>query len=223
MNRPESRGIGWPGSPDLVLVPAGAWLVGSADDPGAAPARRVRLPAFRVATAPVTNAEWNRFVETTGRPALPFAADERLGLPDRPAVGVSWLDAVAYLEWLSAETGLACRLPNEAEREVAARGGLEDLPWPWGAESPERVPRLADIACADRPHVPGPACANAWGLACMADNVHEWCHDWHAPGRRASRGGSWRHAVPFTRVFARSSLPPDRRYADYGLRVFADA
>ena len=73
----------------------------------------------------------------------------------------------------------------------------------------------------------------------MADNVHEWCSDWYdrswyerspsaAPTgpqsgqRRASRGGSWRHRVKFTRVSARSSLSPSYRYNDYGFRVYAD-
>lgn len=37
--------------------------------------------------------------------------------------------------------------------------------------------------------------------------------------RRTSRGGSWRHRIPFTPCAARSSVPPDRTYADYGFRV----
>ena len=74
----------------------------------------------------------------------------------------------------------------------------------------------------------------------MADNVHEWCSDWYARDyyvdsprmdprgpadgtRRASRGGSWRHRIKFTRVSARSSLSPNYRYNDYGFRVYADA
>jgi formylglycine-generating enzyme required for sulfatase activity len=74
----------------------------------------------------------------------------------------------------------------------------------------------------------------------MAENVHEWCSDWYdanyygqSPAvsprgpdtgvRRASRGGAWRHSVKFTRLTARSSLPPDYRYNDYGFRVYADA
>ena len=42
-------------------------------------------------------------------------------------------------------------------------------------------------------------------------------------GKAASRGGSWRHAVRFTRVTARASLSPERRYNDFGFRLYADA
>jgi formylglycine-generating enzyme required for sulfatase activity len=88
--------------------------------------------------------------------------------------------------------------------------------------------------------MPLPECANGYGLFCMAENVHEWCSDWYsatyyaqaprespvgpAQGvRRASRGGSWRHREKVTRINARSSIPPEFRYSDYGFRVYADA
>ena len=70
----------------------------------------------------------------------------------------------------------------------------------------------------------------------MSENVHEWCADYYdynyyrysparnPPGpssgqRRASRGGSWRHRIKFSRCAARSSLPPSFKYADYGFRI----
>ena len=75
-----------------------------------------------------------------------------------------------------------------------------------------------------------------FGLYGIAANVHEWCADWHdrgyyavSPGvnpqgpasgvRRASRGGSWRHAVTISRSAARSKIDPSFRYTDYGFRT----
>ena len=40
--------------------------------------------------------------------------------------------------------------------------------------------------------------------------------------RRVSRGGSWRHQIPFSRCAARSSISPAFQYADYGLRIACD-
>jgi formylglycine-generating enzyme required for sulfatase activity len=40
--------------------------------------------------------------------------------------------------------------------------------------------------------------------------------------RRSSRGGSWRHRQRWSPPSARSSLPPDLRYADYGFRVLRE-
>ena len=37
--------------------------------------------------------------------------------------------------------------------------------------------------------------------------------------RRVSRGGAWRHAIKVSRCSARSSIPPEYRYNDYGFRV----
>jgi sulfatase modifying factor 1 len=227
--------------PDLVLIPGGSFVMG--DDRGRAderPAHGVTLAPFRVAPRPVSNAEYACFVAVSGHEPAPFLDDPRFAEPEQPAAGISWFDAVAYCEWLSSVTGTRFRLPTEAEREMAARGGIEGADWPWGDELPERRPDLDAVINGDRPHVPLAACANAFGLLCMADNVHEWCLDWYAsdyyerspsespPGpatgrRRASRGGSWRHMVKFNRTAARSSLNPAYRYNDYGFRIYADA
>ena len=40
--------------------------------------------------------------------------------------------------------------------------------------------------------------------------------------RKASRGGSWRHQIKVARCSARSSIPPEFQYADYGFRVACD-
>jgi sulfatase modifying factor 1 len=195
------------------------------------------LRPFWAASRPVSNSEYSAFTTATGYPVPPFMGDERFSQPDQPVIGVSWHDALAYCDWLQSVTGTAFRLPTEAEREYAARGGLAEATWPWGQEPPEERICLQELARLERPHIPTPACSNAYGLMCMGDNVHEWCADWYVPSyersleqqppehasptqRRASRGGSWRHQIKFSRVSARSSLNPSFRYNDYGFRVY---
>lgn len=206
--------------------------------PDEQPVHRVEIAPFRVAVAPVTNAEFEPFL-ATGHEAPRFWDDGRFNASDQPVVGVSWFDAVAYCEWLAAETGVPYRLPAEPEREYASLGGLEDSDWPWPGERWQDNPVAETIAAADRPHPPALECANGYGLRCMAENVHEWCLDWYHPGaygdpgagerepaeraRKVSRGGSWRHSVKFTRLKARASLAPERRYNDFGFRLYAGA
>ena len=151
-------------------------------------------------------------------------------------VGVSWFDAAAYCEWLSAQTEARYRLPTEAEREKAARGGDEGRRYPWGDELPEWMEPAGRGDPHECPDPVGQDPPNGYGLHNMGDLVHEWCADWYDPAfyarsprrdpigaseglRRASRGGSWRHQIKVTRCAARSSLPPDRRFTDYGLRL----
>jgi formylglycine-generating enzyme required for sulfatase activity len=219
----------------MVHIPAGTFLMGKAGSRAdEAPVHEVSVAAFRAAVAPVSNAEYAAFVAATGAERAPFLADERFAEPEKPAVGIDWFQAVAYCEWLSRETSDHHRLPTEAEREYAALGGLSGTDWPWLGERPSFV---GHINSSTAPHIPGPACANGYGLMCMAENVHEWCSDWYSPAyyaesplqdprgpadgvRRASRGGAWRHSYKLTRVNARSSLVPTFRYNDYGFRVY---
>ena len=225
----------------LIFLPGGMFVMGADDRRrDERPAHCVRLAPFEAADQPVSNEQYAEFIERTGAPAPPFWAQSNFQIPGAPVVGVSWHDAVAYCAWLSGELGRRIRLPTEAEREFAARGGLAGANWPAPSDDwPDQSVR-ASVAVAKHPHMPLEACRNGFGLYCMADNVHEWCSDWYdrdfyavSPSdtptgpvsgvRRASRGGSWRHRIKFTRVSARSSLPPDYRYNDYGFRVYADA
>ncbi len=191
------------------------------------PVHRVVIAPFRLCRYQVTNADWAEF--------RPLAVDD----PRKPVTSVSWFDAVEYCEWLSARWGLPVRLPTEAEWEFAARGGVEQRQFPWGDE-----PATSRCYYAGRwltgPEPVGETPANGYGLFDMCENVHEWCSDWYDPRyydyspaenprgpetgrRRASRGGAWRHHIKIARCAARSSIPPEFRYADYGFRVAADA
>ena len=224
-------------APELVTLPGGWFVMGNdAGRPDERPAHRVLLRPFVAAVAPVTNGEYAAYVAATGAAPAPFAAEAQFAAAEQPVVGVSWFEAAAYCEWLSGLSGRSFRLPTEAEREFAARGGLTGLDWPWAGENGEFVKWVNGL---DGPHAPAPDCANPYGLRCMAENVHEWCSDWYdakyyavspeddprgpeSGVRRAARGGSWRHKEKTTRVSARSSIVPGFQYSDFGFRVYGD-
>jgi formylglycine-generating enzyme required for sulfatase activity len=213
-------------------IPEGSFTMGDdAGRPDEQPAHRVFVSAFRLALLPVTNREYASFLDATAHDPPRFWEDEQFNASDQPVVGVSWHDAVAYCEWLSSIAGARYRLPTEAEREKAARGGVEGAAYPWGADAPtDRGGRFPQEA----PRPVGLSAPNGFGLFDMGENVHEWCSDWYAPydpadvrdpqgpstgTRRASRGGAWRHQIKVSRCSARSSLDPGFRYNDYGFRV----
>ena len=221
----------------FVALPGGRFAMGSPERDDEQPEREVTIDAFAVAITPVTNGEYRHFLDASEHEPPRFWDDELFNAPDCPVVGVSWFDANAYCEWLSDLLGRDCRLPTEAEREYAARADA-GTHFPWGNE-PWIEGRFAlGSKGADRPHRVGSTPPNGFGLYHVAENVHEWCSDWYATRydpadvdrprgpaegvRRASRGGSWRHRVKVTRISARSSLSPERRYNDYGMRVYAD-
>ena len=225
----------------FVELPGGTVRMGSTLRADEQPIIEIGVESLSCALTPVTNREWSCFLADTGREPPPFWGDERFSAPAQPVVGVSWEDAVTYCGWLSALLGRRCRLPTEPEREYAARGGAGTL-YPWGDEPWTEGPFARGSRGTDRPLAVGTTEPNGFGLYHMAENVHEWCQDWYdaraysslaasadlrwreaadGSGRRASRGGSWRHHVKVSRVAARSSLSPTAHYNDYGMRVYA--
>ncbi|NDD64337.1 MAG: PEGA domain-containing protein [Acidobacteria bacterium] len=115
-------------NPAMIQVPAGRYWRGS--DRGAVdqrPSGEVILSAFEIAASEVPNYLYKFFIDETGREAPTglrrgwIGRNFQPGQADRPVVYVSWEDATAFCEWLSARTGRRYRLPTEAEWEVAAR------------------------------------------------------------------------------------------------------
>jgi formylglycine-generating enzyme required for sulfatase activity len=225
--------------PECRMIPAGVFLMGSESGQDCErPAHRVRVGEFAMAIYQIRNRDYAPFLESMGRTPPRHWNDPDFNHPDQPVVAVCWFDAVEYCRWLSGMTGASYRLPTEAEWERAARGGREGLDYPWGSGAPEtRIEYQRRWGGEVRGPLPvGRGEPNGYGLFDLCENVHEWCADWFEAGyyavsparnpqgpesgeRRASRGGSWRHHVKVSRCAARSSIPPQLEYADYGFRV----
>jgi formylglycine-generating enzyme required for sulfatase activity len=225
--------------PRMVRIPEGWFLMGSdAGQENERPVHRVWIGAFELGECQVTNAEYARFLAATNHRKPLHSNDPNLSDPAQPVVAPSWFDAVAYCDWLGRATQRHFRLPTEAEWEYAARGGLEQKQFPWGDDPAESLANYAS-RWKTGPEPVGRAERNAYGLCDIGANVHEWCADWFGAdyygvspernpqgpsegARRASRGGSWRHYTKVSRCAARSSIPPEFQYADYGFRVACD-
>ena len=220
------------------MIPEGWFWMGSDNHyRWESPRHHVWLDAFAIAKMSVTRAEYARFLADTGHSEPTGWRDPDFSAGNQPVVGVSWFAAVDYCDWLSKRKNEKYRLPTEAEREKACRGGFADQDYPWGNEPAESFDYFRGAWKGPKPV--GEWHPNGYGLFNMGDNVHEWCSDWYAEDyyaaspernptgpehgtRRVSRGGSWRHQAKVSRAAHRSSLPPVYAYLDYGFRVVRD-
>jgi formylglycine-generating enzyme len=109
------------------------------------------------------------------------------GRERHPVTHVAYEDAVAYAAWADKV------LPNEAQWERAARGGLEGKVFCWGDEFAPRGRMMANTwqgefpwqnLLLDRYERTSPIkqfAANGYGLYDMAGNVWEWTSDFFTP------------------------------------------
>jgi len=184
---------------NFVPVPGGTFRMGSPDgvgDDDEQPQHQVTVDDFWIGQTEVTNAQFRPFIEDGGYEderwwtdagwtwrnennitAPSFWNDETRNGDNQPVVGVSWYEAVAYAHWLSNETGLAVRLPTEAEWERAARGDDGRI-YPWGDQEPHA--QLLNYSGSDIDHTTAvgsyPDGASPYGALDMTGNVYEWTH-----------------------------------------------
>ena len=226
------------GCPEMVVVPAGAYMMGSPEEANEMPIHRVTIgEPLAVGKYEVTFAEWDACVADGGcyghRPD-----DAGWGRGNRPVMNVDWNQAQTYTMWLSEKTGKVYRLLSEAEWEYVARAGSETA-YSWGNEIGRN--RANCGGCGSRwdgkQTAPvGSFGANGFGLHDVHGNVWEWVQDcWNgtyagAPAdgsaweqgdcnARVVRGGSWNIFPWYLRSASRAgTLFVDRDYR-LGFRV----
>jgi formylglycine-generating enzyme required for sulfatase activity len=260
----ESGGQG----PVMVVIPAGRFLMGA---PEGELERRdnerqheAQVAVFAIGKYAVTLGQFKRFVEARGYRTEAEKgdgcyywtgsewkqdADKNWRNPgfaqtdNHPVVGVSWNDAVVYVDWLSEQTDQQYRLPTEAEWEYACRAGTA-TPFYFG----ETI--STDQANYHGDYVYGNGCkgvyrkktvevgqfpANAWGLHDLHGNVWEWTgseydekyegaelrgvSDPKSGGPRVLRGGSWNGGPRRLRSAARDWSDPRDRGTNVGFRL----
>lgn len=182
---------------------------------------------LRDTTPAVEAAPWWR--QTPGVSWLYPTGDETsvLDRPDHPVTHVSQRDAYAYAHWAGA------RLLSEVEWEFAARGGLEQRPYPWGSvREPDGVARMQTFSgkFPDQPDaavgtVAADAFApNGYGLHNMTGNVWEWTSSHFSATQRTFvlRGGSYMCHASYCkryRTSARTSATADTSLGHTGFRI----
>ena len=248
-----------PMCPELVVVPAGRFEMGSTPEEidaldkqhqdfpsykqfgnqftAEGPQHEVRiLKPFAAGKFAVTFDEWAACVADKGCNGYE-PKDEGWGYGRRPVINVSWVDAKAYVSWLSNKTGKEYRLLSEAEREYVARAGTTTPFW-WGSSiSTDQANYNGNYAFGGGPTgeyrkqtVPVDSFqANPWGLYQVHGNLWEWVEDcWHDDYNGAPTDGSAWTTGDCSRRVERGGAPGSfpgwlraaHRFGKFGRTVF---
>ena len=222
---------------DLVLIPAGKFVMGSPDPKHTRerPPHEVTISQpFYLGKYAVTQRQYQQI--SGGNPSNLKDKDTL----DNPVDSLDWNAAQTLCKKVSDQHRVAVRLPTEAEWEYACRAGTTTRYS--SGDSEEDLKRVAwYVAFSDakshHPHPVGQKEPNKFGLYDMHGNVWQWCQDWYGPyaadavidpqgppppakdACRVMRGGSWVTAAPGCRSTSRTGNSPERRDDDVGFRV----
>jgi formylglycine-generating enzyme required for sulfatase activity len=214
----------------VVKIPAGNFLMGSAEGegkPDERPQHQAYVSAFLIDKTEVTWRQFRKFTKATETPLPPAPI---WGTPDDyPVSFILWEEAKGYCEWVGG------RLPTEAEWEKAARG-TDGRKYLWGDEwDPDRCNSISGGP--HRPESAGsfPDCVSPYGVLDMSGSMWEWCADWYGESYysesllrnpkgpisgslRVIRGGGWMSQPLWLRTAYRFRVPTSTRKADHSFR-----
>ena len=223
---------------EFVRIAGGKFMMGSPPNvgyPDERPQQWVTLDSFLLGRRPVTNAQYEQFLNENPDVSKPeYWGDRRFNRAQQPVVGVSWYEAKQFCEWL----GPNVMLPTEAQWEYACRAGAPTR-YSFG-DRPEDLGRFGwyDENSGGQSQPVGQKEPSLFGLYDMHGNVYEWCEDrfsrnyenaQYQPhdglrlkpeggGIRVIRGGSWFSVADFARSACRYGYVPDLRRRSVGLR-----
>ena len=236
-----------PQCPELVVIPAGRFVMGSPkDEPQRmlweGPQHEVRVPAFAMGRFETQFAEWDACLAEGGCSHRPDA--NGWGGGTQPVMNVSWNDVQAYLAWLSRKTAQHYRLPSEAEWEYAARAGTSGRHYLgdcFGSDTANFHAGMPAKGCKAgqfrrRTVAVGSFPPNPFGLHDMHGNVWEWTQDcdnsnyrgaptdgaaWMSGNCRKAivRGAGWHDWGFWLRSAARFGFVREARHPFGGFRV----
>lgn len=219
-----------PHTPEMVVIPAGEFVMGGNGYPDEQPIHRVKVPQFAIGKTMVTQAQWKAVMGNN--PSYFQDTDTE----NCPLESVNWDDIQEFITKLNTLTGKKYRLPSEAEWEYACRAGSTGK-WCFGDDEAQLIHYAWNKNNSDsKSHPVEQKRPNAFGLYDMHGNVWEWLQDcWHenyegAPtdgsawttgdgGLRVVRGGSWNSGVVSSRVANRLRIVSTCRLYFYGFRL----
>lgn len=198
------------------------------------------VTAFRISKYPVTNAEFQAFVEAKDGYAdprwwcfSPAAQQWHTANPRSqqsyfpgntyPRESVSWYEAMAFCGWLSYKLGFAVSLPTEQQWQRAAQGD-DHRDYPWGNEfDPKRCNVQESAGGKTTPVDQYSRGCSPYQVYDMLGNVRHWCLNAYSErtgnleGERVLRGTSWNQKV--MRLTQRGKLAPGERLNSVGFRL----
>jgi formylglycine-generating enzyme required for sulfatase activity len=202
---------------EFVHVPAGPFIYGEGETQ-----RMIELPEFWISRAPVTNAQYRRFIDATHHLSNSYwrAVKHPESKSNDPVVYVNWIDAKSFCEWAGVS------LPTEEQWEKAARGA-DGRAYPWGDDPPTVAHCNFARNLNDTTPVGtfSPKGDSPYGCIDMAGNVWEWTDP---PYEQADRfygilkGGSWVNHPKDCKCMLRNTISLYEGSANIGFRVLAE-